>query len=169
MTTHDFPALGFNPAPGNLGSVDDLTGKLDSAKRSLDSAHAVLSRLGKGGGDWEGDAAKAFAGKVGDLPKYVSDSRDAMHDAVTQLRSWHTALSSYQTKGRQHEADAAAAEPTVAPGRRRTSARTTLTTRPPPTRTCAWPAPTTPTRLPWTPRRRRSTQRTTAEQGGHGP
>ncbi|MGA5560879.1 putative T7SS-secreted protein [Streptomyces platensis] len=114
MTTHDFPALGFNPAPGNLGSVDDLTGKLGSAKRSLDSAHAVLSRLGKGGGDWEGDAAKAFAGKVGDLPKYVSDSREAMHDAVTQLRSWHTALSSYQTKGRQHEADAAAAKQTVA-------------------------------------------------------
>ncbi|MEU7177224.1 MULTISPECIES: putative T7SS-secreted protein [Streptomyces] len=114
MTTRDFPALGFNPAPGELGSIDSLTGKLDTAKRSLDSAHAVLSRIGKGGGDWEGDAAKAFAEKVGDLPKYVSDSRDAMRDAVTQLRSWHTALSSYQTKGRQYESEAAAAKQTVA-------------------------------------------------------
>lgn len=53
MTTRDFPALGFNPAPGDLGSVDGLTGKLDTARRSLDSAHAVLSRIGKGGSDWE--------------------------------------------------------------------------------------------------------------------
>ncbi|AZS72819.1 hypothetical protein DDE74_19280 [Streptomyces lydicus] len=113
MTTQHFPALGFNPAPGDLGSVDAVTGKLDSAKRSLDSAHAVLSRLGKGGGEWEGDAAKAFAGKVGDLPKYVNDSRDAMRDAVTQLRSWHTALSSYQAKGRQYESEAAGAKRTV--------------------------------------------------------
>lgn len=113
MTTQHFPALGFNPAPGDLGSVDAVTGKLDSAKRSLDSAHAVLSRIGKGGGEWEGNAAKAFAEKVGDLPKYVNDSRDAMRDAVTQLHSWHTALSSYQTKGRQYESEAAAAKRTV--------------------------------------------------------
>ncbi|OKI00241.1 hypothetical protein A6A06_24160 [Streptomyces sp. CB02923] len=114
MTQQDFPALGFNPAPGDLGSVDALNSKLDAAKRSLDSAHSVLSRIGKGGSDWEGDAAKAFSDKVGDLPKYVSDSRDAMRDAVTQLRSWHTALSSYQTKGKQYEAEAAAAKQTVA-------------------------------------------------------
>ncbi|NLU65953.1 putative T7SS-secreted protein [Streptomyces sp. HNM0574] len=113
MTTRDFPALGFNPAPGDLGSVDSLTGKLDSARRSLDSAHLVLSRIGKGGGEWQGDAANAFAEKVGDLPKYVRDSRDAMQDAVSQLRSWHTALSSYQEKGRQYEAQAAAAKQTV--------------------------------------------------------
>lgn len=37
-----------------------------------------------------------------------------MRDAVTQLRSWHTALSSYQTKGRQYESEAAAAKQTVA-------------------------------------------------------
>ncbi|WP_206504611.1 putative T7SS-secreted protein [Streptomyces chrestomyceticus] len=114
MTQQNFPALGFNPAPGDLGSVESLNGKLDAAKRSLDSAHSVLSRIGKGGGDWEGDAAKAFSEKVGDLPKYVSDSRDAMGDAVTQLRAWHTALSSYQTKGKQYEAEAAAAKQTVA-------------------------------------------------------
>lgn len=114
MTSTDFPALGFDPAPGNLGSLDELTGKLDSAKRSLDSAHAVLSRIGKEGGTWEGDAASAFARNVGDLPKYVSDSRDAMREAVTQLRSWHSALSSYQTKGRQYESEAAAAKQTVA-------------------------------------------------------
>ncbi|MYT29288.1 MULTISPECIES: putative T7SS-secreted protein [unclassified Streptomyces] len=113
MTTRDFPALGFNPAPGDLGSVDSLTGKLDTAKRSLESAHAVLSRIGKSGGEWQGDAANAFAENVGDLPKYVSDSRDAMRDAVTQLRSWHTALSSYQSKGRQYESEAAAAKQTV--------------------------------------------------------
>ncbi|WP_235095787.1 putative T7SS-secreted protein [Streptomyces sp. A1-5] len=114
MTTRDFPALGFNPAPGDLGSVDAVTGKLDAAKRPMDSAHAVLSLIGKGDGQWQGEAASAFAENVGDLPKYVSDSRDAMRDAVTQLRSWHTALSSYQSKGRQYESEAAAAKQTVA-------------------------------------------------------
>ncbi|MEU8783907.1 putative T7SS-secreted protein [Streptomyces sp. NPDC048637] len=110
MSNQNFPALGFNPAPGHLESVDDLTGKLDAAMRSLSSAHSVLHRLGRGAGVWEGEAARAFAGQVGDLPKYVSDSRDAMRDAATQLKSWHTALASYQHKGRQYEADAAAAK-----------------------------------------------------------
>ncbi|WP_148592432.1 putative T7SS-secreted protein [Streptomyces sp. WAC01526] len=110
MSNQNFPALGFNPAPGQLESVDDLTGKLDAAMRSLSSAHSVLRRLGGGAGVWEGEAARAFAGQVGELPKYVSDSRDAMRDAATQLKSWHTALASYQHKGRQYEADAAAAK-----------------------------------------------------------
>ncbi|WP_411135408.1 putative T7SS-secreted protein [Streptomyces sp. C10] len=110
MSNQNFPALGFNPAPGHLESVDDLTGKLDAAMRSLSSAHSVLRRLGRGAGVWEGEAARAFAGQVGELPKYVSDSRDAMRDAATQLKSWHTALASYQHKGRQYEADAAAAK-----------------------------------------------------------
>ncbi|GAA5614956.1 hypothetical protein Spla01_06160 [Streptomyces platensis] len=77
MSNQNFPALGFNPAPGHLESVDDLTGKLDTATRSLSSAHSVLHRLGRGTGVWEGEAARAFAGQVGDLPKYVSDSRFA--------------------------------------------------------------------------------------------
>ncbi|SDP65420.1 hypothetical protein SAMN04487981_13136 [Streptomyces sp. cf386] len=108
----DFPAIGFNPAPGKVESVNDLVTKLNSALSGLDSAHEILRSLrGEGGGRaWEGEAAKAFTGKVGDLPKYVGDSRDAIRSASTQLKSWHGMLTHYQSKARQYESDATEAK-----------------------------------------------------------
>lgn len=105
----EFPAIGFNPAPGKVESVDDLVTKLNSALTGLDNAHQILSSLrGEGGGRaWEGEAAKAFADKVGDLPRYVGDSRDAIRSASSQLRSWHGMLAGYQSKAREYETQAA--------------------------------------------------------------
>ncbi|MCZ2524853.1 putative T7SS-secreted protein [Streptomyces sp. HB2AG] len=110
MSAQDYPTIGFNPAPGRLSSVDDLTGKLTKAAGGLESAHKTLSGIAKGGKTWEGKAAHAFAEKVGDLPKYLEDSRDALKTASTQLASWRTKLGEYQQKAREYEADAKAAK-----------------------------------------------------------
>jgi hypothetical protein len=110
MSSQDYPAIGFDPAPGQVACVDDLTGKLNKAVTGLESAHATLTEISKGGKTWEGAAASAFAEKVGDLPKYIGDSRDALRAAATQLTDWRTKLASYQDKARQYEAEAKAAK-----------------------------------------------------------
>jgi hypothetical protein len=110
MSGEEYPSIGFDPAPGKLASVDDLTGKLNKAVTGLESAHATLTGISKGGKTWEGQAASAFAEKVGDLPKYIGDSRDALRAAATQLTDWRAKLASYQDRARQYEAEAKAAK-----------------------------------------------------------
>ncbi|MEV4557054.1 putative T7SS-secreted protein [Kitasatospora sp. NPDC049285] len=106
----DFPALGFDPAPGNPENVDGLVAKLNRAAGAMESAHRTLVAVGRGGSIWEGDAAKGFAGKVGELPTYLSDSVDAMKTASTQLGNWRTQLTSYQDVARRYEQQAADAK-----------------------------------------------------------
>ncbi|BAJ30382.1 MULTISPECIES: putative T7SS-secreted protein [Kitasatospora] len=102
----NFPALGFNPAPGNPDNVDGLVTKLNKAATAMDSAHRTLVAVGRGGSLWEGDASKAFAGKVGELPGYLEDSVDAMRQASSALTNWRTQLASYQDSARRYEQEA---------------------------------------------------------------
>ncbi|MFJ8045327.1 putative T7SS-secreted protein [Kitasatospora sp. NPDC096147] len=106
----DFPALGFDPAPGNPGNVDALVTRLNTAANALSSAHQSLSSLTRTGGSWQGDAATAFAGKVGELPAMLRDSDDAIRAASQQLNAWQTQLLSYQSTARKYEAEAQAAK-----------------------------------------------------------
>ncbi|WP_043915724.1 hypothetical protein [Kitasatospora griseola] len=106
----DFPTLGFDPAPGSPENVDGLVDKLNRASVAMESAHRTLVAVGQGGSVWEGDAAKAFAGKVGELPRYLADSVDAMRQASSQLDGWKNQLVSYQGVARRYEAEAAEAK-----------------------------------------------------------
>ncbi|MEU7592511.1 putative T7SS-secreted protein [Streptomyces sp. NPDC039022] len=110
MSADSYPVIGFNPAPGRVESVADLTSKLSKAASSVEGAHRTLKSIGKGGKTWEGEAANAFAEKVGDLPRYLDDSLEALRSAAKQLTSWQSKLSEYQTKARQYEAEAKAAK-----------------------------------------------------------
>ncbi|MFI2304192.1 putative T7SS-secreted protein [Actinacidiphila glaucinigra] len=110
MTAAEYPAIGFDPAPGKLESVEDLNSKLSRAATGLDNAYTTLTGITKGGKTWEGEAASAFAEKVGDLPRYVGDSRDALREASLQLSSWRSKLADYQQKAQEYEAQAKAAK-----------------------------------------------------------
>lgn len=104
----EFPGLGFNPAPGKIESVEDLARKINRAFGGLESAHRTLMDIAKGGKTWEGQAANAFSQHVGDLPRSLSVSVDALKQAASQLGSWRSQLFDYQQKARQYEADAKA-------------------------------------------------------------
>lgn len=110
MSAEAYPSLGFDPAPGKTESVEDLTTKLAKAATGLANAHSTLTGISKGGKTWEGQAASAFAEKVGDLPKYLGESRDALRAAETQLKDWRSKLADYQTKAKQYESEAKAAK-----------------------------------------------------------
>ena len=102
----DFPALGFDPAPGRPESVDQLVSSLTTTAGALESAHGTLVSISQGGSAWEGDAANAFAKKVGELPKTMAESVDALKAATTQLSSWSKQLVGYQQTAKRYEAEA---------------------------------------------------------------
>ncbi|WP_354638707.1 putative T7SS-secreted protein [Kitasatospora camelliae] len=107
---NDYPTLGFDPAPGDPGNVDGLVQKLNKAAGAMESAHRTLTAIGQGGSAWEGDAAKGFSSKIGELPKNMADSVDAMKAASGQLSSWSQTLVSYQNTAKRYEAEAADAK-----------------------------------------------------------
>ncbi|MDH6128517.1 putative T7SS-secreted protein [Kitasatospora sp. GP82] len=102
----EYPALGFNPAPGNVGGVNALVDQLNSASNAMENAHNTLTSLASGSGSWQGDAANAFSKKVGELPKHLQQGVDALKGASTQLASWSSTLAHYQDTAKRYEADA---------------------------------------------------------------
>ena len=112
MSEREFPALGFDPAPGAPDSVESLTTQLDRAAKAMESAHRTISGIRSGGanGQWEGAAARGFADSVGELPGLLQDSMEALRGASTQLGRWHSRLTDYQSRAATLEAQAAAAK-----------------------------------------------------------
>lgn len=113
MSGESYPALGFDPAPGNPGNVDSLAARTKRAAAALDNAQNSIKRL-TGNVTWAGDAASAFSKKVGELPRYLKDSHEAMSTASSELTKWRAALADYQSTARTYEAKAKTAKGQVA-------------------------------------------------------
>lgn len=102
----DFSALGFDPAPGQLGAVEGLAQKYRGVSESLNEAYEALTRIGKSGGIWQGEAAQAFQGTVGELPKYLDMAFRSLGDAASALEGWQEDLASMQQAARDLEQQA---------------------------------------------------------------
>ncbi|MEV6588105.1 putative T7SS-secreted protein [Streptomyces acidicola] len=113
MSNDAYPALGFDPAPGNPGNVDALSARTKKAADALDNAQNSIKRL-TGNVTWAGDAASAFSKKVGELPRYLKDSHEAMRTASSELSKWREALTDYQSTARTYETQAKEAKGQVA-------------------------------------------------------
>jgi uncharacterized protein YukE len=113
VSNDSYPALGFDPAPGNPGNVDSLAARTKRASAALDNAQNSIKRL-TGNVTWAGDAASAFSKKVGELPRYLKDSQEAMSTASSELTKWREALAHYQNTARTYEAEAKEAKGRVA-------------------------------------------------------
>ncbi|TCO52812.1 putative T7SS-secreted protein [Actinocrispum wychmicini] len=109
MSPTQFPALGFDPAPGTISSITQLVENLGSVARDLGDAHDTMLKVGQGGSIWEGEAAHAFQGKVGELPGYLAKANNSLGDAAKVLDGWATDLSSLQRTAADYEAQAEAA------------------------------------------------------------
>lgn len=109
MGSQSFDALGFNPAPGSPESIETLATTLSKVGNRLNETHSTLTRLGKPGGIWEGDAAAGFSKKVGELPKYLEEGHGSLIDAASALSKWRSQLIDFQGLASRYEADAAEA------------------------------------------------------------
>lgn len=98
MARREFPALGFDPAPGDPAAVTAAAGGVDSAGRLFADAAATVARLGTSG--WTGGAADAFRGQLADLPRDLDLAARSHTAAARALTSYAGAL-----PGRQRLAD----------------------------------------------------------------
>ena len=101
-----WPGLGFNPAKGDLEALDHLASDVKGVGDELDDLEGLITSIGKRGGAWEGEAAERFSKKLGDLPKYLRQGTDSMHDCAKALRTWHGKLQDFQGDAARLESDA---------------------------------------------------------------
>lgn len=106
MSTQTYDALGFDPAPGAPGAVQQLVTTLSRVGNQLNDAHGTLTRVGKADGIWEGDAARGFAQKAQELPKYLADGHGSLLEAARALHAWQSQLTDFQTLAARYEEEA---------------------------------------------------------------
>ena len=104
-----WPGLGFDPAPGEVTAVDWLTSGLIGASRTLLGARDTLDVVRTAPGGWEGDAARAFIAKVGQLPEQLGAAHASLDKAASALHRWQATLEQLQGRARDLEARAVAA------------------------------------------------------------
>lgn len=102
----DYPALGFDPAPGATERVGALAADLGSVATELGAAQQALTSIGHSSGIWQGDAAEAFHDKLGELPEYLEKANRSLGDAARALDQWSADLSSMQRTAARYEAEA---------------------------------------------------------------
>ncbi len=109
MSARDFPALGFDPAPGDLDGVAELAGKYRVVSRDLAEANVSLREIVTKQGVWQGEASEAFTRRVGPLPGYLDGAAKSMGQAADALDAWSHDLGDLQKRAADLEARAEAA------------------------------------------------------------
>ncbi|WP_208322263.1 WXG100 family type VII secretion target [Mumia sp. ZJ430] len=118
-TEASYPALGFDPTPGDADAVEATAATLKQAAGSLSSAADQL--WGAAEGEWRGTTATEFRTLLDtDLRPPVVDASGALDAAATTLSGWAGDLEEFQRRARglekeaaQAEADSAAAQGTL--------------------------------------------------------
>ncbi|SDP65869.1 hypothetical protein SAMN04487981_13164 [Streptomyces sp. cf386] len=96
----NWPGLTFNPAKGDLHTIESLAYDVKTVGDELDEMREMLLSIGKTDGVWDGDAAKKFQDKVGELPKYLKQGHESMNACSRALRSWHDELQTMQQRAK---------------------------------------------------------------------
>lgn len=108
-----FTALGYDPAPGDLGVIEALVDRLSGTVDDVDDSLSVLA-----GGDesaWIGQSGDAFrAALAEDFQPQLRASGDALSASRDALRTWAVQLAAHQLEARRLEDEAAEAQALVA-------------------------------------------------------
>jgi uncharacterized protein YukE len=105
MTTRDFPALGFDPAPGDPGAISSAAADVAGTGKVFGDASANVAKLNSSG--WTGDAADAFRGQLKDLPRDLDLAARSHRTAATTLTDWSSGLTARQRRAAELESQAA--------------------------------------------------------------
>lgn len=107
-----FPTLGFDPAPGDLTSLETFVAGLSTGCESVEDALAMLD--GDDDAAWTGEAAVAFRAAMSeDFRPHLVDTGSALRTSRDALTTWVSQLTSYQERARGLEDDAVAAQAAV--------------------------------------------------------
>jgi hypothetical protein len=100
MTSGSLPTV-----PGDPGVVREASQRLLLATRRLADTETRLRSIGRVDGVWTGEAALAFAGRLGPLPGQVSAAVDAVHEAARALAAYGEELEAVQHALRRRRAE----------------------------------------------------------------
>lgn len=106
MSDQDFPALGFDPARGKVGTVRDLAQQMNDTGKYTREAYEVLKSVQDKRDVWTGQAAEAFAGNLNQLPEYLDKGQKSLNGAGKALGEWADTLQGHQTKAQELERQA---------------------------------------------------------------
>lgn len=109
MSDAEFPALGFDPAYGNVSEVRRVAGELTGTGKYAGEAYEVLKAIQSKRDVWTGNAADKFADKLGELPGFLDDAHDSMTSAGKAMSTWSDQLEAHQRQARRLEEQAEAA------------------------------------------------------------
>jgi phage shock protein A len=109
VSAREFPALGFDPAPGELDGITDLAGKYRAVSTDLTEADDSIRQIVRKQGIWQGEASEAFARRIGPLPRYLEGAARSMGEAADALEGWSRDLGELQKRAADLEARAEAA------------------------------------------------------------
>ncbi|MFD8565965.1 putative T7SS-secreted protein [Streptomyces sp. NPDC059639] len=96
----DWPGLTFNPAKGDLHTIESLAYDVRTVGDELDELREMLVSIGRTDGVWEGEAAQKFQTKVGELPKYLKQGHESMAACSRALRGWRDELETMQRQAK---------------------------------------------------------------------
>ncbi|WP_347059609.1 hypothetical protein ABC795_03955 [Blastococcus sp. HT6-30] len=103
-----FASLGFDPAPGDVGSAAQVAAGVTGAARALEEISAVLT--GAAGGEWRGSTAVAFRELLsGELRPRVEAAARSFDEASRALHDWLDTMHAGQRRARALEAEHAEA------------------------------------------------------------
>ena len=105
MATREFPALGFDPAPGDTAAVSAAASDVRGAGTVFSDASANVSTLNSSA--WTGDAADAFRGQLKDLPRDLDLAARSHQTAAQTLVDWGNGLTGRQRRAADRESRAA--------------------------------------------------------------
>jgi YwqJ-like deaminase len=109
MATYSFPALGFDPAPGDPDAIEAVARECQRCARDLSADADQLRRLTQHV-DWQGGAADAFAAHPAQLHDDLGRASDAQGGTGAALASYAAVLRQAQIDARRLEQDAAEAK-----------------------------------------------------------
>lgn len=103
MSSTQYPTLGFDPARGDVATVNSLAEQLTGTASYAESAHDALMSIKNNSDVWTGDAAKAFAETIEDLPGYLDDAHRSFERSGKALSQWANTLADHQQRARELE------------------------------------------------------------------
>ena len=106
MPVREFPALRFDPAPGDPAALAAAAQTAAATATTLASAADRCGGMGVDG--WSGDAATAFRAQAGVLPRDLNHAAQAHHEAASALTEYAQTLTALQSRAASLELDAAA-------------------------------------------------------------
>ncbi len=105
MARHAFPALGFDPAPGEVAAIEAAAGGVAGAGRVFGEAASGVGRLNSSG--WSGEAAEAFRGGLADLPRDLGVAAESYGSVARVLVEYGAGLRGRQRRAEELEVRAA--------------------------------------------------------------